>query len=179
MIDCSLWPGLMLSCLMIVCRQITSRELGLFGLGAAESALADAYWFAVDPVPERGLVLGRGCARFGIVRLGGIKVRKVRSNAADALDAGDVFMCRDLSIAPVLDVRRRVKAVMDVLDSMIRSGVTLARSIKLTVQWEEILRAGLVHLVTLVDLQSVQGGGLGEFRRIAGDFHCTLSDFVH
>ena len=53
----------------------------------------------------------------------------------------DVFMYRDLSIALVLDVRRRSKAVMHVLDSMIRSGVTLARSIKLTVQWEEILRA--------------------------------------
>ena len=37
---------------------------------------------------------------------------------------------------------------------------------------EEILRAGPVHPVTLVDVQSVQGSGLCEFRRIAGDFHC-------
>ena len=32
-----------------------------------------------------------GGASFRVVRLGGHKVRKVRGNAADALDAADVF----------------------------------------------------------------------------------------
>ena len=73
--------------------------------GAAENALADAYGFAGGSVP--------GTARFRVVRLGGPKVRKVRPCAADVHEAGDVFMYRDLSIAPLLDVRRRIKAVMD------------------------------------------------------------------
>ena len=50
------------------------------------------------------------------------KVRKVRGSAADVHDAADVFSYRDSSIAPLLDMRRRFKAVMDVLDSMIRNG---------------------------------------------------------
>ena len=102
--------------------------------GAAEAALADAYRFAGRPVPVRGLLFERGSAR--VVWLSGPKVRKARGNAADAHEAGDVFMYRDSSIAPLLDLRRRLKAVIDVLDSMIRSGVSLARSLELTVLWE-------------------------------------------
>ena len=45
---------------------------------AAEAAFADAYPFAGGLVPERGLVLRRGCARFRVVRLGGPRVRKAR-----------------------------------------------------------------------------------------------------
>ena len=33
---------------------------------AAETALADAYWFSGSPAPSRGLVLGRGCAWFRV-----------------------------------------------------------------------------------------------------------------
>ena len=89
--------------------------------GAAENALADAYRFAGGPVPVRGLVVGRGTAIFRVIRLGGPKVRKVRRSAADVHEAGDVFMHRDLSIAPLFDLRR-IKAVMDVLYSMVRKG---------------------------------------------------------
>ena len=46
--------------------------------GAAEAAFADAYCFAGVPVPERNLVLGRGCVQFRVVRLGGLEVRKAR-----------------------------------------------------------------------------------------------------
>ena len=90
--------------------------------GAADSALADAYQFSGGPLPGRGPVLGRGRASFRVVRLGGHRVRKARGNAADAHDAADVFLYRDSSVAPLLDMRRRFKAVMDVLDAMIRSG---------------------------------------------------------
>ena len=76
--------------------------------GAAEAPLADAYRFAGGPVPIRGLVLGRGSARFCVVRLGRPKVRKAHGNASDVHEAGDVFMYRDSSIAPSLDLRRRV-----------------------------------------------------------------------
>ena len=75
--------------------------------GAAEAALVDAFRFSGGPLPSRGLVLGRGTALFRVVRLGGHQVRKARANVADALDAADVFLCRDSSIAPLLDMRRR------------------------------------------------------------------------
>ena len=99
--------------------------------GAAETALADAYRFSGGPSPNRGLVLGRGKARFRLVRLGGHKVRKVRGDAADVHDAADVFLYRDSSIAPLLDMRLRFRAVLNVLDSMISHGVTLSRSVEL------------------------------------------------
>ena len=118
-------------------------------------------------------------ARFRVVRLGGPKIRKDRCNVADAHDAGDVFMYRDSSIAPMLEMRRRFKAVMDVLDSMFRNGASLSRSVELTVQWDRILAAGPVYLVTLEDFRAVQGQGLGHFLRIVSDVHHRLSDFIH
>ena len=92
---------------------------------AVESALADAYRFSGGPLPSRGLVLGRGSASFRLVRLGGHKVWKARGSAADAHDAADVFLYRDSSIAPLLDMRRRFKAVMEILEAMIRYGIFL------------------------------------------------------
>ena len=80
-------------------------------------------------------------------------------------------MYRDSSIAPLLDLRRRVEAVMDVLGSMIRSGVSLARSVELT-------RAGPVHPITWEDFLSVQVAGIGKFFRLAEDLRGRLSDFV-
>ena len=111
--------------------------------GAAETALADAYRFSGGPATTGGLVLGRGKVRFMVVRLGGHNVRKVRGGADDAHDAADVFLYRDCSIAPLLDIRRRFRAVMGVLDSMISHGVTLARSVELTAHWDKILSIGL------------------------------------
>ena len=58
---------------------------------AAEAALADAYQFSGGPLPSKGLVLGRGTALLRRVQLGGPWVRRARANAADALDAADVF----------------------------------------------------------------------------------------
>ena len=114
-----------------------------------------------------------------VVRLGGPKVRKARRNAADGHKGGDVFMFRDSSTAPLLNLRPSIKAVMDVLDAMIRYGISLARSVELTTQWDEILGVGPVNPIDLEDFQSAWGGGLGEFRRVTGDLHCGLSDFIH
>ena len=94
--------------------------------GAAETALADAYRFCEGPIPSRGLVLGRGHALLGVVKLWDRRVRKARGNVSDAHDAADVFLYRDSSIAPLLDMGRRFKAVMCVLDAMIRFGISLA-----------------------------------------------------
>ena len=118
---------------------------------AAEAALAGAYRFSGGPLPSRGLVLGRCSASFRVVRLGGHRVRKARANAADALDA-DVFLYRDSSAAPLLDMRRRFKVVMDVLGAMIRSGISLSRSVELTALWDGVLALGPLYLVTFDDL---------------------------
>ena len=65
------------------------------------------------------------------------------------------------------------------MGSMIRSGVFLARSVELTIQWDCIIRTGPVYPITLDDFQLVRDGRIGEFRGVVGDLHCRLTDFVH
>ena len=128
---------------------------------AAETALADAYQFAGGPVPSVGLVLGRGSFVARSVRLGGPKILKARRNFADPLEGGDVFLYPDASTAVSLDLRRRFKAVGDVLHAMIRDGVTLARSLELTVQWDGIIRVGPVYPLSVQILRWLGGVVLG------------------
>ena len=111
---------------------------------AIEAALADAYRFAGGPVPDRGLVLGRGVFRLRTVRLGGPEVKRARRNFADSREGSDVSLYQDVSTAPSLDLRRRLKVVVNLLSAMIRGGVSLARSVELAVQWDAILR-GWAH----------------------------------
>ena len=125
---------------------------------AAESALVDAFRFSGGPIPSRGLILGRGTALLRSVQLGGPRVRRARANAAE-----DVFLYRDCSLAPLLSMRRRIKAVMDLLDSMIRYGVSLSRSVELTAQRDRILALGPMHPVTLDDLSLGRALDLGAF----------------
>ena len=146
---------------------------------AAESALADAFWFSGGPLPSRGLVIGRGSALLRIVQIGGPRVRRARADIADALDASDVFLYCDSSIAPLLDMRRRFKAVMDLLDAMIRHGVSLSRSLELTAQWDLILALGPMYPVTLDDLSFDRALGVGAYFLAASDIHRRLSDFIH
>ena len=124
----------------------------------------------VGLLPSRGLVLGRSSAVFRFVRLGGHPVRKARGNIADVHDAVDIFLYRDASVASLLDVRRRFKAVMDVFGAMIRSGISLSRSVELTSQWCRILA---------LDLSLNQGMGIGAFYHAASGIHRRLSDFIH
>ena len=142
---------------------------------AAETALADAYRFSGGPAPNQCLVLGRGTALFRLVRLGGHKVRTVRGGAADVHEAADVFLYQDSSIAPLLDMRRRFRAVLNVIDSMLSHGVTLSRSVELTGQWSKILSAGPLYPISLDDLRAVGGFGLRDFRRFIGYLHRRLS----
>ena len=146
---------------------------------AAEAALADAFRFSGGPLPSRCLVLGRGSAVPRVVQLGGHRVRKTRANVADALDAADVFLYCDSSVAPLLDMRRRFKAVMDVLDAMIRYGVSLSRSVELTAQWDKTLALGPMYPVIVDDFSLVRGLGIGAFFHAASGVHRRLSDFIH
>ena len=146
---------------------------------AAEVALADAFRFSGGPVPTRSLVLGRCSALFRVVWLGGPLVKRARSNAADVVDVADVFLYRDSSIAPLLNMRRRFKAVMDVLGATIRYGVSLFRSVELTAQWDRILAFGPLCPVTHDDLDVVRGLGIGDFYyQVVSGVHHRLSNFV-
>ena len=55
----------------------------------------------------------------------------------------------DVSTAPLLDLRRKLKAVVDLLSAVIRGGVSLARSVELAVLWDGILRVGPFILLLL------------------------------
>ena len=63
-------------------------------------------------------------------------------------------MYHDASSAVLLDLRRRLEAVGVVLHAAIRDGVTLARSLELTVQWDGTLRIGPVVLLLCRTLRS-------------------------
>ena len=115
----------------------------------------------------------------GRVQLGGPWVRRARANAADALDAADIFLYREFSIAPLLDMRRLFKAVMDILDAMIRYGVSLSRSVDLTAQWDQILALGSMYPVTEDDLSVGRGLGIGAFFDFAAGVHRRFCDFIH
>ena len=119
--------------------------------GAVEATLADACRFAGGPVPDSGLVLGRGVFRSRTVRLVGLNVRRARRKFADSQEGSDVSLYHDVSTAPLLDLRRRLKLIVDLLSAMIRSGVSLARSVELAVQWDAILRAGPIRPITAED----------------------------
>ena len=96
--------------------------------GAAETALADAYRFAGHSIPYTG-----------------------------ALKASDVFIFRDSSIAPLLDMRSRFRFFfVNVLDSKIRKGASQARSDVLAVQCDKILIVAALYPVTLEGFQAVR-----------------------
>ena len=62
---------------------------------------------------------------------------------------------------------------------MIQYGVSLARSVELTAQWNRILAAGPLYPVSFGDLHAVDGLGFGDFHRVVSDVHHRLSDFIH
>ena len=70
-------------------------------------------------------------------------------------------------------------SLMDVLDSILLKGISLARAVELTVQWEGILRNGAVYLVNEEDLLAACSRDLELFRDTAGLLHRRLSDFIH
>ena len=128
---------------------------------AAEKALADAFQFAGGPVPDRGLVLGRGMVHIRTVRLGGPVVRSVRRNAADGGEVDDVSLYRDSSAAPVLDLRRKFKAILDLLDAIIRCGASLTRAVELSHLWDCVVRLGPLGSVSVEEYAAARTCGVG------------------
>ena len=84
----------------------------------------------------------------------GLRFGRLVEIFADPLEGGDVSLYHDVSTAPLLGLRRRLKLVVDLLTAMIRDGVSLARSVELAVQWDAILRAGPIHPITVAGSSS-------------------------
>ena len=68
---------------------------------------------------------------------------------------------------------------MEILEAMIRYGISLSRSVELSAQWDRILAIGPLYPDTLDDLHVVWGVGLGDFFHVVCDVHRRLSDFHH
>ena len=145
---------------------------------AAEKALADAFQLAGRPVPRRGLVLGRGMIRLRSVRLGGPIVRSVRRNAADIGEIDDVSLYRDSSAIPVLDLRRKLKAVLNLLDAIIRCGASLTRDVELSHLWDCIFSLGPLGSVGVEDYVAARTCGVGESRRLVAGLYDRVSAFI-
>ena len=130
---------------------------------AAENALVAAFCLAGGPVPERGFHLGRGVARFNRVRLGGPKVRKARARCSDPGDVTQVDLYRDASVAPLVHLRRRFRAVLDALVAIRRSGFSMSRGLELTRQWDAVVAAGPMGTVTADALERASSSGFGGY----------------
>ena len=50
-------------------------------------------------------------------------------------------------------------------------GVSLARSVELTSQWDKVLATGPSYPITRCDLVTVRGLGIGEFHRVISGLH--------
>ena len=94
-------------------------------------------------------------------------------------DAAYMFLYRDASVAPLLDMRRRFKAVMDVLGAMIRSGISLSRQLNLLLSGTGFLLLGLCILLHLMISLWIGVWTLVLFYHAASDVHRRLSDFIH
>ena len=127
---------------------------------AAEGALVNAFCLAGGPVPERGFCLGRGLARFNRVRLDGPKVRRIRAKCSDPGDGALVDLYRDHSVAPLVDLRRRLRAVLDIIAAIGRSGFTVSGGLELSRQWDSIIAGGPQGNITAGALARVAGSGL-------------------
>ena len=131
-----------------------------------------------NPGPASGLVLGRGVIRVRTVRLGGPIVRSVRRSSACDGDVDDVSLYRDSSAAPVLDLRRNLRAILDLLDSIIKWGASLARDVQLLHLWDSVVRLGSLGSVHVHEYEAARVCGVCESRRIVAELHGRVSTFV-
>ena len=153
---------------------------GLSGLVMLRPHPADAFRFSGGPVHSRGLVLGRGGALFRVVPLGGLMVKRVRCNTADAVDGPGCVLVSGLIHSSLIGYEAQLQRCHGC--SWCHDSVwclSLVRSVELTDQWERILAAGPLYPVTWDDPSVVWGLGFGDFRQVVSDVHHRLSDFIH
>ena len=110
--------------------------------------------------------------------LGLLKLRLLmlfgRGSALFRVACADVFLYRYSSVAPLLNMRRRLKAVMDVFDDMVRYGIG-----RTYCSVGQDLGFWSLYPVTHDDLDVVRGLGIGGFYQVASGVHYRLSNFIH
>ena len=99
-------------------------------------------------------------------------VRSVRRSAIGNGDVDDVSLYRDSSAAPVLDLRRNLKAILDLLDSTIRLGASLARDVQLVHLWDSVVRLGSLGSA------AARICGVVESRRLVAELYGRVSAFI-
>ena len=136
-LSCVLSFGLPLGCLLLIKVGAPSllkfRWSGKCMMSVCSICLGRMLYSWMSPLMQvMSLVFGSwpGGAVFRVVKLGVTRFGRPGCTAADALDAADVFLYRDYSIAP-----------------LIRSGVSLSRSVELTAQWDKIWAVGPLLMV--------------------------------
>ena len=101
--------------------------------------MAEAFQRSGGPVPLQGLSLGRGKACLCTVSVGGKCSRRHRPCLNDPMDATEIHLYRSHSVAPVLALKKRLRAVECLLLAIERGGLTLCRGLELHKQWSCIL----------------------------------------
>ena len=125
------------------------------------------------------MVRGRGSARFRSVALGEPGVHRFRTDIADPSSAIEAYMYRDCSLVHLLDEKRTLRTVHDLLGCLGRKGFTLSAGLELDAQRDCILRHGPSGPMTWDDLGAGADSGFDLFaRRVAGSID-RLSKFVH
>ena len=117
---------------------------------AADDTLGEASSLAGGPISESDWVFGPGSARLRTVRLEAPNYRMTRSNVADSRDVADALTYQDFTVAPVLDMRRSLKVVVDVLDGILRCEVSLSRVSSTDIQSDGSLGIGPIVSVRLI-----------------------------
>ena len=78
----------------------------------------------------------------------------------------------------MLDLRRNLRAILDLLDSIIKWGASLARDVQLLHLWDSVVRLGSLGSVHVQGYEAARVCGVCESRRIVAEWHGRVSTFV-
>ena len=84
----------------------------------------------------------------------------------------------DSSAALVLDLRRKLKAVLNLLDAIVRCGASLTRDVELSHLWDCIVSLGSMGSVSVEDYDAARTCGVGESRRLVAGMYDRVSAFI-
>ena len=116
-----------------------------------------------------GIEVGLESLNMRAVASGGVKLSKSRSSFTDPTDGESLWLHRDVW-SSVLDQRKRLKAVLNVLHGFARSGCSLSRSIGFGTVWEKVLSVGAVGSKLLTTWYGLFHDDVGRLYARLGDF---------
>ena len=89
-------------------------------------------------------------------------MRRIRARCSDLGDGALVDLYQDHSVAPLVDLRRRLRAVLDVITAIGRSGFTVSMGLELSLQFGSIVAGGPQGNITADALARVAGLDLAD-----------------